>query len=35
MAGHLSDSDLQRIANFAKTPNYKRNPELLLPADDD
>lgn len=35
MAGHLSDSDRQRIATFVNTPKYKRNPELLVPREDD
>lgn len=35
MAGHLSESELNRIAAFANTPKYKRNPDLLVPTDDD
>lgn len=38
MTEHLSDNDLERIAEFAETPAYKREPEQLLPeerCDDD
>jgi len=29
---YLSDSELERIAEFAKKPAYKREPEQLLPG---
>lgn len=29
----LSESDLERIATFAATPRYARDPEMLLPED--
>jgi hypothetical protein len=35
MGDFLSDSDLDRIAEFAATPEYERNPELLVPDDDE
>lgn len=31
MAEYLSDSELQRIEEFAQKPAYKREPEQLLP----
>jgi len=31
MTEHLSDEDLERIAQFAATPAYEREPEQLLP----
>lgn len=31
MAEHLSDSELERIEEFAKTPVFEREPEQLLP----
>ncbi len=31
----LSESDLERIATFAATPRYARDPEMLLPDDRD
>lgn len=31
MTEHLSDSDLERIAQFVDTPAYEREPEQLLP----
>jgi hypothetical protein len=30
---HISDDELQRIAEFAATPSYARSPEQLLPND--
>jgi hypothetical protein len=30
----LTDRDLQRIAEFAATPEYERDPEMLVPDDD-
>ncbi len=38
MPEHISDSEMERIAEFATTPMYKRSPDQLLPdgaADDD
>lgn len=35
MAGHLSENELKRIAAFANTPKYERNPDLLVPSEDD
>lgn len=34
MVQHLSDNELERIAEFANTPTYDRNPEQLLPEND-
>lgn len=31
MPEYLSDSELERIEQFAKKPAYKREPEQLLP----
>jgi hypothetical protein len=31
MPEHLSESELKRIEQFAKTPAYEREPEQLLP----
>lgn len=31
----LSDSEQERIAEFAATPKYKRDPEMLSPDDDE
>lgn len=31
----LSESDWERIAAFARTPKYKRNPEMLVPEEGD
>jgi hypothetical protein len=33
MAKHLSEDDLERMEQFAATPKYKREPELLIPTD--
>lgn len=33
MAGRLSEDEMKRIAQFAKTPKYKRSPDHLLPED--
>jgi hypothetical protein len=30
---HLTDSDLERIVEFANTPKYEREPEILVPDD--
>jgi len=38
MPEHISDSEMERIAEFATTPMYKRSPDQLLPdgaTDDD
>jgi len=31
MTEHLSEQELERIAQFAATPAYEREPEQLLP----
>lgn len=31
----LSDKDLERIEEFNETPWYAKNPEILVPEDDD
>ncbi len=31
MPEHLSESELERMAEFAQTPVYEREPEQLLP----
>jgi hypothetical protein len=33
MPDFLSDGDLERMEEFATTPKYKRNPDLLVPSD--
>lgn len=33
MLEHISDSELERMNDFAKTPVYARRPEQLLPDD--
>lgn len=33
MARYLTEEDLQRITEFALTPEYKRDPEMLVPDD--
>ncbi len=35
MTEFLSERDLDRIAEFASTPKYKRDPEQLLPDEDE
>ena len=35
MTEFLSDSDRQRIAEFLDTPSYDRDPELLIPDDEE
>lgn len=35
MTEFLSDSDLNRIAEFVATPEYERDPEILMPKDGD
>jgi hypothetical protein len=35
MTEFLSDRDLDRIAEFASTPKYEREPEQLMPSEDD
>jgi hypothetical protein len=34
MTEHLSEEELERIARFAATPAYEREPEQLLPEDE-
>lgn len=34
MGSHLTESERERITDFATTPKYKRDPEMLLPADE-
>lgn len=31
MPEHISENELQRMQEFAKTPVYKRDPEQLMP----
>lgn len=31
MPEHLSDNEMERMREFAKTPVYEREPEQLLP----
>lgn len=31
MPEHITDSEMKRIREFAKTPTYKREPEQLIP----
>jgi hypothetical protein len=33
MARHLSTQEMERIEEFARTPAYKRSPEMLLPEE--
>lgn len=33
MAEYLSEDDLERMEQFAATPKYERDPELLVPTD--
>ncbi len=35
MTEFLSDRDRERIAEFVSTPKYEREPEQLIPSDDD
>jgi hypothetical protein len=30
----ITESDMRRIAEFASLPEYKREPEMLMPDDD-
>lgn len=34
MVQRLSQSDWERIEQFANTPTYERDPEMLAPDDD-
>lgn len=34
MDGYLTESEKRRLAEFASTPKYKRDPEMLLPNDE-
>lgn len=35
MPEYLSDEDLERIVEFANTPEYRRSPDLLVPGTDE
>jgi len=35
MPEHITDSELERMTEFANTPTYLRTPEQLLPEDAD
>lgn len=35
MAEHITDTEMDRIREFAKTPVYRREPEQLTPESDD
>ncbi|WP_259370034.1 hypothetical protein [Halostella litorea] len=35
MTGRLSGDDWKRIRQFARTPTYDREPEMLIPGDDE
>lgn len=35
MAEHLSDEEMERIVEFANTPKYRRDPELLTPGSEE
>lgn len=35
MARYLTKSDLARIEEFANTPKHARDPEMLVPGDED
>jgi len=35
MTGRLSGDDWKRIRRFAETPTYDREPEMLIPGNDD
>lgn len=35
MTEFLSERDLERIAEFASTPEYEREPEQLIPSEDE
>jgi hypothetical protein len=35
MVEFLSEQDLDRIAEFASTPEYERKPELLVPDEEE
>jgi hypothetical protein len=35
MVEFLSEQDLDRIAEFASTPKYEREPELLVPDEEE
>lgn len=34
MSEHISEQELQRMQEFAKTPVYQREPEQLMPGSD-
>lgn len=33
MGEHITDTELRRMEEFAKTPVYEREPEQLMPED--
>jgi hypothetical protein len=35
MGDFISDQDKRRIAEFARTPSYEREPDQLVPDDED
>lgn len=35
MVSRLSESDMDRIAAFARTPVHRRTPDMLVPGDDE
>lgn len=35
MSEWLSEEELERISHFANTPGYDRNPEMLVPEDEE
>lgn len=35
MPRHITDQELERMAEFAKTPTYLRKPEQLLPDEEE
>jgi hypothetical protein len=35
MSRHISDSERERMEEFARTPVYKREPDQLLPDEDE
>lgn len=35
MTNFVSEADQQRIKEFIATPKYEREPEILIPDDDD
>jgi hypothetical protein len=35
MAEHITEREMELIAEFAETPMYKRSPEQLIPEDEE